>query len=62
MNDLNEAFKDAAQVYADRLKAQKEAAENKRKTTAANGTAFEEHIQKLLAKQREESSIADLLN
>lgn len=61
MNDINEALRDAAEVYANRLAAKREARENPRKATAENGDKFAAHIEQQLQARREESGIEDLL-
>lgn len=62
MNDINEALRDAAEVYAQRLRDERERRENPRKATAENGDKFAAHIEQQLQARREESGIEDLLN
>ena len=62
MNDLNEAFKAAGQIRAQQIRDERERRDNPRKTRRDNADAFAEHLEAILAQQREESSIADLLN
>lgn len=61
MPDLHDDFRAAAHIYSDRLKAEKEARENPRKTTAENGDKFAAHMESILAARREESGIDDLI-
>ena len=61
MSDINEALKAAAHIYSDRLKAEKEARENPRKTRRDNADAFAEHLEQQMQARREESGIEDLL-
>ena len=61
-DDIRQEFRAAAEEYANRLAAKREAESNPRKTTRDNADAFAEHLEAILAQQREESSIADLLN
>lgn len=62
MSDINEALRDAAEVYAQRLRDERERRENPGKTTAENGDRFAAHMESILAARREESGIEDLLN
>ena len=50
-NDINEQFHAAAEEYANRLAAKREAAENPGKTRRDNADAFAEHLEAILAQQ-----------
>lgn len=52
MNDINEAFRDAAEVYAQRLREAREAKENPRKITKNNAGLFAQHLTDQLNEQR----------
>lgn len=60
MSDINEALRDAAEVYAQRLRDERERRENPRKATAANGAAFAALMQARLDQLDADSGIADI--
>ena len=55
MTDLNEAFRQAGIEYSQRRIAEKE-------SPADTGELFKQHTEALLARRREESGIANLLD
>lgn len=52
MNDIQQQFRAAAEEYANRLAAKREAENNPAKTRRDNADAFKEHIEQQLAEQR----------
>ena len=59
MNDIQQQFRDGAEEYARRLRAAKEAKENPKANTAANGELFATAMNARLEALREESGISD---
>lgn len=62
MPDLHDQFHAAAEEYANRLAAEREARENPRKTTANNAAAFAEHLEQQLEEQRANGMRIDTTN
>ena len=52
MPDLHDDFRAAAEEYANRLAAKREAENNPAKTRRDNADAFKEHIEQQIAEQR----------
>ena len=52
MNTIHDEFRAAAEEYANRLAAKREAANNPAKTRRDNADAFKEHIEQQIAEQR----------
>lgn len=52
MTDIHDEFRAAAEEYANRLAAKREAENNPAKTRRDNADAFKEHIEQQLAEQR----------
>ena len=57
MSDLHDQFHAAAEEFANRLAAEREARENPRKTTAENGDKFAAHMESILARRDEENPL-----
>jgi len=62
MTDLHEEFRAAAEEYANRIAAKREAESNPGKTTRDNANAFKEHIEQQLAEQRANGTRLDITN
>lgn len=62
MSDINEAFRDAAEVYAQRLRDERERRESPRKNTDNNAAAFAEHLEQQLNEQRANGMRLDTTN
>lgn len=62
MNTLNDDFKAAAEEYANRIAAKREAENNPAKTRRDNADAFKEHIEQQLAEQRATGMRIDITN
>lgn len=62
MSDIHDQFHAAAEEYANRLAAKREAESNPGKTTANNAAAFAEHLEQQLNEQRANGMRLDTSN
>ena len=62
MTDLHGQISAAAEEYANRLAAKREAANNPAKTRRDNADAFKEHIEQQLNEQRANGTRIDITN
>lgn len=60
MTDLHDQFRAAAEEYANRIAAKREAENSPGKTTADNGQRFAKHIEQQLNEQRANGTRLDL--
>lgn len=62
MTDIHDEFRAAAEEYANRIAAKREAENNPGKTTADNGQRFAKHIEQQLNEQRANGTRIDTTN
>lgn len=62
MNTIHDEFRAAAEEYANRIAAKREAENNPAKTRRDNANAFKEHIEQQIAEQRANGTRLDINN